>query len=51
MTDDNVAKVIDKSKKISDVPQWFEGCRMNYAENLLRHRDGRVALYGLREYD
>ena len=45
-----VTKVIDKSKKIADVPQWFEGCRLNYAENLMRYRDDRVALYGLREY-
>jgi len=45
-----ITKVVDKSKKISDVPQWFEGCRLNYAENLLRHRDDRVAIYGLREY-
>ena len=45
-----VTKVINKSKNISDVPQWFEGCRLNYAENLLRHRDDKVALYGLREY-
>jgi len=44
-----LAKVVDK-KKISDIPQWFDGCRLNYAENLLRHRDDRVALYGLREY-
>jgi len=42
-------KVIDKSKKMSDVPQWFEGCRLNYAENLLRHRDDKVAIYGVRE--
>jgi len=47
---DDVAKVIDKSKNISDIPQWFEGCRLNYAENLLRHRDDRVAIYGLCEY-
>ena len=46
----DVTKVIDKKKKISDVPQWFEGCRLNYAENLLRYRDDRVAIYGLREY-
>ena len=45
-----ITKVVDKSKKISDVPQWFEGCHLNYAENLLRHRDDRVAIYGLREY-
>jgi len=45
-----VTKVIDKTKKISDIPQWFEGCRLNYAQNLLRHRDDRVAIYGLCEY-
>jgi acetoacetyl-CoA synthetase len=25
-------------------PRWFDGARLNFAENLLRHRDGREAL-------
>ncbi|XP_065831131.1 acetoacetyl-CoA synthetase-like isoform X2 [Oscarella lobularis] len=29
-------EVVDRSKEIVDVPEWFHGCRMNYAENLLR---------------
>ncbi len=28
---------------------WFRGARLNFAENLLRHRDDRVALVSVRE--
>uniref|UniRef100_A0A8C7P626 Acetoacetyl-CoA synthetase n=1 Tax=Oncorhynchus mykiss TaxID=8022 RepID=A0A8C7P626_ONCMY len=39
-------EVVDISKRISDVPEWFKGSRMNYAENLLKHKDqDKVALY------
>ncbi|KAG8515003.1 Acetoacetyl-CoA synthetase, partial [Galemys pyrenaicus] len=35
---------------ITDVPEWFKGSRLNYAENLLRHKDNdKVALYVARE--
>jgi acetoacetyl-CoA synthetase len=27
------------SKGVTDVPEWFPGCRLNYAENLLRYAD------------
>eukprot|EP01135_Chromosphaera_perkinsii_P007375 Nk52_evm23s805 gene=Nk52_evmTU23s805 len=37
-------KVIDTKLMIDDIPEWFSGCRMNYAENLLRYNDDRVAL-------
>lgn len=41
-----VHQVIDASKRISDVPEWFKGARLNYAENLLKHSDqDKVALY------
>jgi len=40
------SSVIDKSVGIGDIPQWFPGSRLNYAENLLRHADdSKVALY------
>ncbi|XP_006894686.1 PREDICTED: acetoacetyl-CoA synthetase [Elephantulus edwardii] len=43
-------EVVDTSKGIVDVPEWFKGSRLNYAENLLRHKDNdRVALYVARE--
>ena len=30
---------------MSDVPEWFCGCQLNYAENLLKHPDGnKVAI-------
>ncbi|MED6249969.1 hypothetical protein ATANTOWER_022512, partial [Ataeniobius toweri] len=42
--------VVDVSKRISDVPEWFKGARLNYAENLLKHADqDKVALYSARE--
>uniref|UniRef100_A0A6Q2YQM6 Acetoacetyl-CoA synthetase n=1 Tax=Esox lucius TaxID=8010 RepID=A0A6Q2YQM6_ESOLU len=43
-------EVVDVSKRISDVPEWFKGSRMNYAENLLKHKDqDKVALYAATE--
>ncbi|XP_055462171.1 acetoacetyl-CoA synthetase isoform X1 [Psammomys obesus] len=43
-------EVVDTSKGIADVPEWFRGSRLNYAENLLRHKENdRVALYVARE--
>ncbi|ELU07802.1 hypothetical protein CAPTEDRAFT_221361 [Capitella teleta] len=42
-------EVIDRTKPVSAIPQWFKGARMNYAENLLRYDDDRVALYAAGE--
>nr|XP_042123765.1 acetoacetyl-CoA synthetase isoform X2 [Peromyscus maniculatus bairdii] len=43
-------EVVDTSKGIADVPEWFRGSRLNYAENLLRHKENdKVALYVARE--
>uniref|UniRef100_A0A3Q4I4F9 Acetoacetyl-CoA synthetase n=1 Tax=Neolamprologus brichardi TaxID=32507 RepID=A0A3Q4I4F9_NEOBR len=43
-------EVVDVSKRISDVPEWFKGARLNYAENLLKHADhDKVALYAAKE--
>uniref|UniRef100_A0A8C2JNG1 Acetoacetyl-CoA synthetase n=1 Tax=Cyprinus carpio TaxID=7962 RepID=A0A8C2JNG1_CYPCA len=43
-------EVVDVSKRISDVPEWFKGSRLNYAENLLKHKDqDKVALYAATE--
>ncbi|XP_066227277.1 acetoacetyl-CoA synthetase isoform X1 [Saccopteryx leptura] len=43
-------EVVDPSKGVADVPEWFKGSRLNYAENLLQHKDNdRVALYMARE--
>ena len=44
-------EVVDATKQISDVPEWFKGARLNYAENLLKHPDqDKVALYAASEY-
>lgn len=46
-----VHQVVDVSKRISDVPEWFKGARLNYAENLLKHADqDKVALYAASKY-
>ncbi|XP_064392803.1 acetoacetyl-CoA synthetase-like [Halichondria panicea] len=37
-------KVVDTSKNIAEIPEWFQGCRMNYAENLLQHQDDKTAI-------
>ncbi|GFQ65930.1 acetoacetyl-CoA synthetase [Trichonephila clavata] len=37
-------KVVDLNISMSDSPKWFEGARLNYAENLLKYRDDRLAL-------
>ncbi|GFT25440.1 acetoacetyl-CoA synthetase [Nephila pilipes] len=37
-------KVIDLNVPMSDSPKWFEGAKLNYAENVLRYKDDRVAL-------
>ncbi|XP_061674054.1 acetoacetyl-CoA synthetase [Syngnathoides biaculeatus] len=43
-------EVVDVSKRISDVPEWFSGARLNYAENLLKHTEqDKVALYAATE--
>lgn len=31
--------MVDLSKGVADVPEWFRGCHLNYAENLLRYGD------------
>lgn len=46
-----VCEVVDVSMRISDVPEWFKGARLNYAENLLKHADqDKVALYSASKY-
>lgn len=43
-------QVIDPSKGIADVPEWFKGSRLNYAENLLKHKENdKIALYAARK--
>ncbi|KAG8456012.1 hypothetical protein GDO86_001991 [Hymenochirus boettgeri] len=43
-------EVVDRSKSIADIPEWFKGSRLNYAENLLKHKENdKIALYAARE--
>jgi len=37
---------VDRNIPMNKIPEWFPGSRLNYAQNLLRHRDdSAVALY------
>ncbi|KAJ7377297.1 hypothetical protein OS493_030109 [Desmophyllum pertusum] len=38
-------EVLDQSQSMEDIPEWFRGARLNFAENLLRYDDDKVALY------
>ncbi|KAG8183912.1 hypothetical protein JTE90_014302 [Oedothorax gibbosus] len=37
-------KVIDLNIPMGEIPKWFVGAKLNFAENLLRYRDDHVAL-------
>eukprot|EP00123_Amoebidium_parasiticum_P001465 comp12567_c0_seq1/m.7565 comp12567_c0_seq1/g.7565 ORF comp12567_c0_seq1/g.7565 comp12567_c0_seq1/m.7565 type:complete len:678 (-) comp12567_c0_seq1:825-2858(-) len=43
------SQVIDTSITMDQVPEWFKGARLNYAENALRWNDDQVALIGCNE--
>ena len=38
-------QVLETGKRMDEIPQWFADSRLNFAENLLTHRDDRVAVY------
>ncbi|XP_002738477.1 acetoacetyl-CoA synthetase-like [Saccoglossus kowalevskii] len=42
-------KVVDTNINISDIPEWFAGSQLNYAENMLRYDDNKVAIYAAAE--
>ena len=42
--------MIDKTKGIAEIPEWFHGSRLNFAENLLKYNDDRVAIYAAGSY-
>ncbi|KFM82955.1 Acetoacetyl-CoA synthetase, partial [Stegodyphus mimosarum] len=42
-------QVIDKNVPMEDSPSWFEGARLNFAENLLKYRDDHIALISASE--
>jgi acetoacetyl-CoA synthetase len=41
--------VVDPAARPADAPAWFTGARLNWAENMLRRRDGARALVELVE--
>lgn len=38
-------EVLDQSQPMENIPEWFRGAHLNFAENLLRFDDDKVALY------
>ena len=48
---DHVVRGVDRMAPPDPVdgPRWFEGARLNFAENLLRFRDDQIALIGRNE--
>ncbi|CAF3545719.1 unnamed protein product [Rotaria socialis] len=42
-------QVLEENKKMDEIPRWFLGARLNYAENLLRFNDNRTAIYAVSE--
>ena len=38
------SEVVDMKANITQVPKWFRGAKLNYAENLLKYNDNGVAL-------
>ncbi|KAJ3256204.1 hypothetical protein HK103_005663 [Boothiomyces macroporosus] len=44
-------KVVDESLPIYDIPKWFHGARINYAENLLKRTDNEIAIIATSETD
>lgn len=38
-------KEVVEDIKMEEIPEWFHGCELNYAENLLRFKDDQIALY------
>lgn len=41
-------RVVDDATKMPGA-KWFSGAKLNYAENLLRHRDNRIAIISKKE--
>jgi acetoacetyl-CoA synthetase len=37
-------EVVDENIGMHEIPTWFEGAKLNFAQNLLRMRDERVAI-------
>lgn len=45
----NYEQVVDETIPLNELPEWFKGARLNYAENLLWCNDDSVAIYSLGE--
>ncbi|XP_065889907.1 acetoacetyl-CoA synthetase-like [Dysidea avara] len=37
-------QVVDTTRSMEEVPEWFHGSRLNYAENMLQYKDKRTAI-------
>ncbi|GFT93874.1 acetoacetyl-CoA synthetase, partial [Nephila pilipes] len=36
--------VLDLNAPMNDLPKWYEGAKLNFAENLLKYRDDKIAI-------
>ncbi|KAJ1978666.1 hypothetical protein H4R34_003120 [Dimargaris verticillata] len=43
-------EIVDETASIATIPSWFVGARFNFAENLLRYNDDRLALVACGEH-
>jgi hypothetical protein len=41
------SSIIDKTQRMDQIPEWFPGSRLNYAENLLRYTSVWIQAFGL----
>lgn len=39
-------QVVDVTIPITENPEWFHGATLNYAENILKYNDDKIALIG-----
>ncbi|KND03687.1 acetoacetate-CoA ligase [Spizellomyces punctatus DAOM BR117] len=42
-------EVVERDVSMDNIPKWFKGARLNFAENLLARRDDHIALIGAGE--
>lgn len=43
--------MVDETKSIDQIPEWFTGSRLNFAENILRYQDNHLAVIYESEYE
>ncbi|TPX35148.1 acetate---CoA ligase, partial [Synchytrium endobioticum] len=44
------SEIVEANKAMDEIPAWFSGARLNYAENMLRFRDNHIAIIATGEH-